>query len=295
MKAVERVAETISWFPGHMYRAHKLMREKIKWIDVFIEVRDARVPLASKNIEIDMMLEEFKKPKIIIFNKYDLCNQRITNQYIENLKKAKIESIAVSAENKKNISKILGLAKSIKPIKYNTVGMWLMIGGMPNVGKSSIINALRKQATTLSHKDVTKATSTPCQTTYVTGFKINEDPLAFLVDTPGVMVPRITDQEVGLKLALVGCIRDKIVDKEILIQYLFEVLHKQKLFKYVEKYSMEKPCQNYHEVLRRVNTKYSHHNMEATYDLILSHFREGLLGKLTIDDITLGMNSAETR
>jgi len=162
-----------------------------------------------------------------------------------------------------------------------------MIGGMPNVGKSTIINAIRKQAQGLSHKDITKSAALPCTTKSVTGFKISESPLAYLVDTPGVMVPRINDDETGLKLSLVGCIKDTIVGKDILMDYLVWMLNKHKGYRYVERYGMRGPAGTGKELAQHVHEKFRHNNFDTTYDLVLKDFRKGELGKLTMDYVEL--------
>lgn len=92
----------------------------------------------------------------------------------------------------------------------------MMIGGMPNVGKSTVLNTLRKQANNLPGTPITKVTKLPGETRNLFGFKVNLSPLAWMVDTPGLMVPNIEDNEVGLKLSLVGCVKDKIVGKQMI-------------------------------------------------------------------------------
>jgi len=288
MKEAIRVAETINWFPGHMYKATKLVKENIKNIDVFLEIRDARVPYSSRNHELDAIIQEHNKPKVILFNKMDLCNQPLTNKVINDFNNTKIHSIGLSAQMGVNIAKITQKAKELRPAKFNTVGMWMMVGGMPNVGKSTILNALRNQShTPETKKSVAKTGPLPCVTRGVSGFKINQNPVMFVVDTPGIMVPRILDEEAGLKLSIVGCIKDTIVGKDILVDYLVSFLNKKKVYKYVKHYELPAPVSRGYDLIQYVNDKYKHNNLEATYDMILGHFRDGKIGRVTFDDVIL--------
>ena len=288
MQPVSRVVDKISWFPGHMYKATKLVREHIRNIDVFLEIRDARVPHSSRNHDLDEIVQEFNKPKIILFNKIDLCHQVQTNKAINDLNKAKIHSMALSAQMGTNVSKIIQQAKELRPAKFSTVGMWMMVGGMPNVGKSTILNTLRNRShTSETKKNVAKTGPLPCVTRGVSGFKVNQDPLAYIVDTPGIMVPRIVDEETGIKLALVGSIKDTIVGKDVLVNYLMDFLNKRKVHKYVKLYGLPGPITVSDEFVGYIHEKYKHNNMEVTYDYILGNFRKGNMGRVTLDEISM--------
>lgn len=288
MEPVVRLAEKISWFPGHMYKATKGVKENIKNIDVFLEIRDARVPYSSRNHELDAIIKEHNKPKIILFNKFDQCNQGQTLKVISDFNKAKIECMALSAQAGTNIPKILQKVKELRPAKYNTVGMWMMVGGMPNVGKSTILNTLRNiSKTPETKKNIVKTGPLPCVTRGVSGFKVSEDPVMFVVDTPGIMVPRITDEETGLKLSIVGCIKDTIVGKDILIDYLLEKLNERKAYSYVKFYDLPGPINRGHDLIEYVKDKYKHQNYEATYDMILGNYRHGKIGRITLDDVNM--------
>jgi hypothetical protein len=161
-KAAMTAFEKISWFPGHMYVASQKLKESLRDIDVFIEVRDARLPYSTLNIEVDDYVKTACKQKIVIFNKYDLCNHQVTLKAIHNLREVGLRGFAVSAINRINLKKIIDISREILPPKYeNSVGSWMMIGGMPNVGKSTIINKLRQQAPEdqgkLHHEDLEDA------------------------------------------------------------------------------------------------------------------------------------------
>lgn len=279
--------EKINWFPGHMYKATNKLKEKLHEIDLFLEIRDARLPISSKNTEIDEILRLSQKKKIIIFNKFDLCNQGVTSQISTNYNKIGIHCLNLSAKEGTNINKILTYIIEEKPIKFSTVGIWLMIGGMPNVGKSTILNSLRTKylKESNSKRSIAKVTPIPCTTKSLVGHKINETPTIFLVDSPGIMVPKITDNEVGLKLALIGCISEKITGKEPLIEYLVWVLNQQKVKKYLSFYKMDTPAKSGKDLMFHVREKYKQFNYETTFDKILKDFRLGNLGNVTLDNL----------
>ena len=140
-KSVAEAMTKYSWFPGHMYTSTEKLYKRLNDIDVFIEIRDARLPYSSLNYQVDDLIKSKQKKKIVIFNKYDLCHNAVTQVAIKRLKSMGIEAIPTSAINRLNLRKIIEMARLTNPPKYKqTIGTWLMIGGMPNVGKSTILN-----------------------------------------------------------------------------------------------------------------------------------------------------------
>lgn len=232
-------ANKITWFPGHMYRATKGLTSKMRDVDLYIEVRDARLPYSSMNYEIDDVIRSARKQKIVIFNKFDLCNQQVTLKALKNLTKVGLYGFPTIAKEKVNLKKVIGLANQLKPPKFNkSIGLWAMIGGMPNLGKSTVINKLRLQAPTIKGNYVTKVSKSAAETTHLSGFKIAEDPKTWLMDTPGIMVPSLIEDEIAVKLSLVGCISDKIIGREILIDELYKLLMANKKKAYMERYKL---------------------------------------------------------
>lgn len=287
-QAAKMAFEKISWFPGHMHVASQKLKESLRDIDVFIEVRDARLPYSTLNLEIDDYVKTACKQKIVIFNKYDLCNHQITLKAIHNLREVGMRGFAVSAINKINLKKIIDISREILPPKYeHSVGSWMMIGGMPNVGKSTIINKLRQQAPKIRGKYITKTSKSPAETRIVHGFKVSTSPNAWLVDTPGLMLPSIQEGELGLKLSLIGCINDKIVSKPIIVEYLLEVLKKYNCMAFVEYYQLKRVPENASEMIAQIREKLLHLDIERTCEVILEDFRAGRLGNVTLDDVEL--------
>lgn len=183
--------------------------------------------------------------------------------------------------------KMLAFFKENYRHKYKQVGLWLMACGTPNVGKSSIINQLRS-ISDLENKNATaKATASVCTTKGLGGFKILNNPLMFLMDTPGVMIPSVIPKELGMKMAVLGLIKDQIVDKETIINYIIEQCEADQNDKYWKNLRIERPL-NATEFLDSIRSKHKLYDYDAAYDRIINNFREGKLGNITLDDpITL--------
>lgn len=172
--------------------------------------------------------------------------------------------------------------KDSLPGKYRTVGTWLMICGMPNVGKSTIINQIRSTSDLEKRTATAKATPTVCTTKSFTGIKINESPLMYLVDSPGVMVPSNISDDIGLKLGLLGMIRDVITDKQILIEYMIELFNSQNNDRYYTTFKIGKPTDTL-DYLLKVRRKFGFHNYEGAWNHILDAVRDGSFGPITFD------------
>ena len=286
-KFVFKLADKISWFPGHMYKASQLLKENLNNIDFFIEIRDARVPISSKNIEFDEFLKLAQKPKITIFNKYDLCNKDVTKKYVERMNQLGLPSTCVSLLNKDSPKQIIEFAKSKFPAKFATVGNWMVIGGMPNVGKSTILNKIKNiYGDTADHKrSVAKVAPIPCTTKSLSGFKVSKNPLCYLIDTPGIMVPRFLSEEAAFKLALIGSIKDNIVSKEVLLEYLVWSLNKKNMSKKIYKvYGIEKEVLTLKDLFFEVRDRYKLFNYDSALEFIIQDFRKGTFGCITLDE-----------
>lgn len=138
-------AGKINWFPGHMRKARKVLEERVKRVDIFLEIRDARCPFVSHNTLLDELIPPQKK-RIVIYNKADLAFPKSTSKYVQYTKEVeKYECFEMSAKRHINIDKFISYVKNTVNPQFKTIGNWMMIGGIPNVGKSTIINSLRKK------------------------------------------------------------------------------------------------------------------------------------------------------
>ena len=201
----------IQWFPGHMAKAKREISEKVKMVDLIIELKDARIPYSSTNPMVDEIVGD--KPRLILLCKSSIADPKVTKRWMEYYKEKNILSLdidSISNYNIKNVVPYCRLAlkelfekRKAKGIMNNQIKAIIM--GIPNVGKSTIINTLAKRkACNVGDK--------PGVTKSQTWIKITDDLL--LLDTPGILWPKFEDQEVGYKLAMCGSIKDEILDLE---------------------------------------------------------------------------------
>ena len=285
MRKIPEVAK-ITWFPGHMHRATNQLLERVKDMDVFIEIRDSRLPYSSMNYELDDIIKTARKKKIVIFNKYDLCNHQVTLKAIDNLRKLGVHGFPTSAINKVNLRKLVETSHSVLPPKFDTsVGAWMLIGGMPNIGKSTIINKLRQQAPKIRGNYITKVSKTASETRHLKGFRISDKPNSWLIDTPGLMVPSVIENDMAVKLSLVGCIKDKILGPDLLVELLYEFFKIYNQKEYVRYYELRYEPRSAKEWIDMLRNRFLEMDEARTCTRILDDFRAGRLGKITLDDI----------
>lgn len=201
----------IQWFPGHMTKARRQIQDKLKLIDVVIELLDARLPLSSRNPMVDEILQG--KPRLIVLNKADLADPLVTKQWIEYFKREGHLAVEADASSGQGLKEIPRLAKELFKDKIekqiakgiNPRAVRALIVGIPNVGKSTLINGLagRKIAATGDRPGVTKGQQ---------WIKVGTD--MELLDTPGILWPKFEDQNVGYRLAVTGAIREEILNVE---------------------------------------------------------------------------------
>lgn len=298
--------DLLTWFPGHMGKGLRVMQQKLKLVDCIIEVHDARIPFSGRNEEFKYSIRGVK-PHIMVFNKKDLIDKRSFQaisrqiQHEDGLN----DVLFTNCRDQKceGIRRLLPLATKLiaESDRFNRSDekdFNIMIIGVPNVGKSSLINILRNR-----HLKKTGAAAVGAVAgitrSVLTKIKISETPRVFLLDTPGILTPKISDTEQGLKLALCGCTQDHLVGDELIADYLLYRLNKAQNFDYVELMGLEAPtdkiievlvawarkCQKYQrvklpdrsEIILRPNTK-----MAAQY--MLKQFRTGILGKIFLDE-----------
>lgn len=277
----------IQWYPGHMTKAKRMMQENLKIIDLIIEIVDARLPLSSRNPEIDDLVGN--KPRLMLLNKADIADSKLNEAWEKYFEKKGISAYAVSSISGKNFNfvfekcKVL-LADKIQREKEKGIvnrPIKIMICGVPNVGKSSFINKLsgRKSAITGDRPGVTKGKQ---WIRLKNGFE--------LLDTPGILWPKFDDEAVGLKLAYTGAIKDEIIDTEELACNLLEYLKENYPQALEARYKMTdfNDLKGY-ELLEYLGKKRGfvvsggEINTERAAGILLDEFRAARLGNITLE------------
>ncbi len=213
--------QTVQWFPGHMAKTRRLIKESLKLVDGVVELRDARIPYSSANPELDSLIKN--KPRIILLNKCDVADADATRKWISYFKSNGIYAIPVDCRTGKGLNAFNAeVKKALSSVieKNEEKGMHgkalrLMVVGIPNTGKSSFINRMAGNA---KAKVADKAGVTRQNQWFNVGNGIE------LLDTPGVLWPKFEDPEVGDKLAFTGAVKDEVTDKETLSCRLLDVL-----------------------------------------------------------------------
>ncbi|OIT28464.1 PREDICTED: short integuments 2, mitochondrial-like isoform X1 [Nicotiana attenuata] len=218
----------INWFPGHMAAATRAIRQRLKLSDLVIEVRDARIPLSSANEDLQPLLSG--KRRVIALNKQDLANRNLMHGWISYFNSCKQECLPINAHSRSSVQKLLDLVEfKLKEVMTREPTLLVMVLGVPNVGKSALINSIHQIALSRfpvqEKRKKARVGPLPGVTQDIAGFKIAHRPSVYVLDTPGVLVPSIPDIETGLKLALAGSVKDSVVGEERIAQYLLAVLN----------------------------------------------------------------------
>ncbi|KAJ7297321.1 hypothetical protein O6H91_17G062800 [Diphasiastrum complanatum] len=221
-------SSSINWYPGHMATAMRDIKERVKVVDLIIEVRDARVPISSANIELQEILR--RKKHLIVLNKMDLANPNTSNRWSEYFEACKQDHVFVNAHSKESVKNMVRQVRtSLSEAIRKEQTLLTMVVGIPNVGKSVITNSVHRIARyNISVQEKLKKAEVgplPGVTQQISAFKIGHTPSIYLLDTPGVLVPNISNIETGLKLALTGAFKDSVVGQERLARYLLGLLN----------------------------------------------------------------------
>lgn len=273
----------LQWFPGHMQKAKRLIEENLKLVDLVIELLDARIPISSQNPMLQEIIGD--KPRLIVLNKADLAANVDAS-----LKKFReiAPAVAVDAVKGNGIKQLISLAKSLAESKTNKFAKYgakpraarLMIVGIPNVGKSSLINRLAG----MNH---VKIENRPGVTRAKQWIKIADG--LDLLDTPGILYPKFDNPDVALKLSWTYAISDEIHDLEPTVCKLLETLAEKFPNGLIERYKIEISTDG-HELLNQIGLKRGCIRKGGVVDtekvlrLVLSEFRAGKLGKVILDD-----------
>ncbi|WP_024653405.1 ribosome biogenesis GTPase YlqF [Borrelia persica] len=270
----------INWFPGHMKRALELIQVNIKKTNIVLEILDARAPFSSKNPLIEKIIKNSNKDKIILLHKSDLVqegeilkwikyfentgnNVLLTNIYKKGMKKQIID----------NIKKIA----NVKQIKNYKEKIKVLVIGVPNVGKSSIINLLvGKKSTSVANK--------PGHTKNIQILKVNEEINIF--DMPGILWHNLENQEIAKKLAILDMIKNEIIDNTELALYLLKEMHIKNKTKFIEKYNIISTdalgiLEEFAKTRGFMNKKYV--DIETASKILIKEYREGKFGKIILD------------
>lgn len=284
-------SKTIQWFPGHMTRTRRKMKECLPLIDLVVELLDARVPLASHNPDLDSLVAG--KPRLIILNKADMADEASTAQWVAHFRAQGMAALALDCKSGRGIQAFVPAMRAAvadKIAAWEQKGMSnrpvrAMVVGIPNVGKSSFINRLTRGSKA-------KVEDRPGVTRENRWFTV--DTGALLLDTPGVLWPKFEDQEVARHLAYTGAIRDEVLDAEELACGLLELLaaHYRPLLtaRYrLDEETLDACAADGWELLCRIGKKRGmlvsggEVNTERAAAMVLDEFRAAKLGRITLE------------
>eukprot|EP00850_Spirogloea_muscicola_P008946 SM000049S16717 [mRNA] locus=s49:255873:258330:- [translate_table: standard] len=217
--------EAVSWFPGHMAQAAREMRQRLQAVDLVLEVRDARIPLSSANQMLADMVAH--KRRLLLLNKRELANRNLEQRWTAYFDQQGLRSLFISAQRQSSIRQVLNAAQHwLTQERRDEATLLVMVLGVPNVGKSALINGLHRLAAPVQAQlKRAKVGPLPGVTRDLAAFKVGVRPSTYVLDTPGVMVPRVSDLETGLKLALTGAVKDAVVGEQRLARYLLSLLN----------------------------------------------------------------------
>lgn len=282
--------QSIQWFPGHMAKTRRRITEDLKLVDVVAELLDARVPASSANPVLQSMIQS--KPRVVLLNKRDLADPACTARWIEEYAARGIKAVSLDCRTGKGVS---AFYSGIRDVLQDKIAAWekksmvgrpirVMVVGIPNVGKSSLINRLVKTGGRAEVQDRPGVTRQNHWFTVGNGFEV--------LDTPGVLWPKFEDPMVGEHLAFTGAVKDEILDREGLAARLLELL--MELYpnavntRYKTSFSREERLPGY-EILEQIGRKRGmlisggEIDTERAANAVLDEFRGGVLGRITLE------------
>lgn len=277
-------ASSLQWFPGHMTKTKRQIAEDLKRVDLVVELVDARLPLASRNPMLHEMIGQ--KPRLLVLNKADMADEATNRAFVRHFKDQGILTLLVNSNSGEGLSQFtsaVNQALAEKLARAKEKGMHytprMMIVGIPNVGKSTLINRLagKKSMKTGDRPGVTRAKQ---WIKLQNGYE--------LLDTPGVLWPKFEDPEVALLLAFTGAIRDEVTDMEELACLLLKRLRAQYPDAIRTRYQLEKLAEDAYDLLEQIGRKRgciqsgNRVNTERAAAILLDEFRAAKLGRISL-------------
>lgn len=277
----------VQWFPGHMARTRRQIKESLPLVDAVVEIVDARVPVSSRNPELPELIGQ--KPLMVILNKCDLADENATRRMISELGKQGVTAIAVDCRSGKGLNAFASTVRRMLADKIEANAqkgmagkpLRLMVVGIPNTGKSSFINRM-------AGKNKAKVADKPGVTRQNQWFGIGNG--IELLDTPGVLWPKFDDPDVGLRLAFIGSVKDTILDIELIAARFLTIMNENYPERIKERYKLEfSPESEEFERLEMLARKRGmlisggEPDTERAAVMLLDEYRAGKLGRITLD------------
>lgn len=277
---------TIQWFPGHMAKARREIEEKMKLIDIVIELVDARIPQSSRNPMLDQVIKD--KPRLLVLNKVDLADENVTRAWIRYFEQQGMNVISVNSKKGQGMKEIIQSSREMlqekreklvaKGVKNRPIRA--LIVGIPNSGKSTLINRMAK-------KNIAKTGNRPGVTTQQQWIKVGKD--FELLDTPGILWPKFEDESVGLRLAATGAIKDQLLDFTDIATFLLTYYKKEYPDRLKERYDLKELPEDivllYEEIGKRRGCfiRKNEIDYEKVAELLIRETRNGQLGRLSFE------------
>ncbi|CCO47882.1 Ribosome biogenesis GTPase A [Vibrio nigripulchritudo SOn1] len=271
---------SIQWFPGHMHKARKEIEEVIPQVDVIIEVLDARIPFSSENPMISALRKD--KPCVKVLNKRDLSDPEMTEKWIEHFEQEKgVKAMAITTTNPQEVHKIMELCRKLAPHREQMgKNIRTMIMGIPNVGKSTIINTLagRTIAVTGNQPAVTRRQQ-----------RINLQNGIVLSDTPGILWPKVENPHSGFRLAATGAVKDTAMEYDEVAFYTVEYLAEQYPNLLRDRYQLDELPDSDVELMEEIGRKRGalrsggRVDLHKASEILLHELRSGTIGKITLE------------
>lgn len=282
-------AQSIQWFPGHMTKTKRQIEKSLKMVDAVAEIIDARIPVSSRNPVLNLLIQN--KPRVILMNKSDMADPVQTGRWVEYYKSHGVAALPIDCRTGKGLNGFIPLVKGVlseRIAAWESKGMVgrqirVMVVGIPNVGKSSLINRLSKNSKA-NVEDRPGVTRSSQWFTIGKGFD--------LLDTPGVLWPKFDDKIVGERLAFTGAVKDVVVDTEALAARLLEVLCERYSDAVINRYKLQNidiSERKGYELLELIGRKRGmliaggEIDTERTSIMILDEFRSAKLGRITLE------------